>query len=111
VQQGVASVEDIDAAVAYGPGLRWALMGPHMTLHLGGGAGGIKQFIHHIGPAFQTWWDDLGAPRLDDNGVEMQLISGVSAEAGSASYEELADERDLLLLEVLKVVANKRVLP
>lgn len=41
----------------------------------------------------------------------MQLISGVSAEAGSASYEELADERDLLLLEVLKVVANKRVLP
>ena len=111
VQQGVASVEDIDTAVAYGPGLRWALMGPHMTLHLGGGAGGLKQFIHHIGPAFQAWWEDLGTPRLEDKGLAMQLVSGVSAEAGTASYEALTAERDMLLLEVLKVVANKRALP
>ncbi|HEU00580.1 MAG TPA: 3-hydroxyacyl-CoA dehydrogenase, partial [Aurantimonas coralicida] len=41
VEQGIATVADIDAAVVNGPGLRWATMGPHMTYHVGGGAGGI----------------------------------------------------------------------
>ena len=40
VEQGVVSVEDVDAAISQGPGLRWAIMGPIMTYHLGGGAGG-----------------------------------------------------------------------
>ena len=39
VQNGLASVEDVNAAVAQGPGLRWALMGPHMIMNLAGGKG------------------------------------------------------------------------
>ena len=42
VAEGIAEVSDIDKAVAYGPGMRWALMGPHLTYHLGGGAGGYR---------------------------------------------------------------------
>src|SRR5690606_31675808 len=38
VEEGVASVGDIDAAIAHGPGLRWALLGPFLNLHLSGGA-------------------------------------------------------------------------
>ena len=34
-----AEPEDVDRAVMHGPGLRWALMGPYLTYHLGGGAG------------------------------------------------------------------------
>src|SRR3546814_20473055 len=49
VEQGVASVADIDAAMAYGPGLRWSIMGPHMTYHLGGGDGGIAHYLSHLG--------------------------------------------------------------
>ena len=45
------SVDDADAAIAYGPGLRWALMGPHLTFHLAGGEGGMTHFMHHIAPA------------------------------------------------------------
>src|SRR5258707_2405823 len=41
VQRGIASVEDVDAAIAHGPGLRWALLGPFLNMHLSGGAGGI----------------------------------------------------------------------
>ena len=41
VDQGVATVSDIDTAIAYGPGLRWALMGPFVNLHLSGGEGGM----------------------------------------------------------------------
>ena len=32
VAEGVATVEDVDAAISEGPGLRWALMGPHLTI-------------------------------------------------------------------------------
>ena len=44
VTEGVVSVADADAAVAYGPGLRWALMGPSLTFHLAGGEGGMTRF-------------------------------------------------------------------
>ena len=33
VEQGIASVEDVDTAIAHGPGLRWALLGPFLNLH------------------------------------------------------------------------------
>jgi hypothetical protein len=41
IDQGILSVEDTDAAVCYGPGLRWGVMGQSLRWHLGGGAGGI----------------------------------------------------------------------
>lgn len=41
VVSGLALGEDVDTAISAGPGLRWAVMGPHMTFHLGGGEGGI----------------------------------------------------------------------
>src|SRR5437667_9356093 len=41
VDQGVATVADIDTVIAYGPGLRWALMGPFRNMHLSGGDGGV----------------------------------------------------------------------
>ncbi|MFX5622494.1 3-hydroxyacyl-CoA dehydrogenase family protein, partial [Acinetobacter baumannii] len=50
VEQGVASTEDIDTAIAYGPGLRWALMGPYLNLHMSGGEGGIGHMLDHLGP-------------------------------------------------------------
>jgi 3-hydroxyacyl-CoA dehydrogenase len=54
--EDVASVADIDAAISEGPGLRWALMGPHATLHLAGGEGGMEHFLHHLLPALESWW-------------------------------------------------------
>jgi len=51
MDSGVASVADIDAAVAYGPGLRWAFMGPSLTFHLAGGEGGMQYFLDHLGDA------------------------------------------------------------
>ena len=37
VNEGVVSVADVDAAVSWGPGLRWGAMGPNLIFHLGGG--------------------------------------------------------------------------
>ncbi len=60
---------DIDTAIAHGPGLRWAVMGPFMNLHLSGGAGGIEHLLAHLGGPIEDWWKDLGAP-IDDGRVD-----------------------------------------
>jgi len=107
VASGLASVEDIDTAIAAGPGLRWAIMGPHMTFHLGGGDGGMAHWLAQFRPVFEGWWASMGTPDLTD-ALCARIIEGVQAEAGSRSVQELAAERDALLVEIMEVIARKR---
>jgi 3-hydroxyacyl-CoA dehydrogenase len=102
VTEGVVSVADADAAIAYGPGLRWALMGPHLTFHMAGGEGGMAHFMSHIGPAMQGWMDDLGLTRLTPE-VQKAIINGVTEEAAGRSMADLQRWRDRKLIEILKV--------
>ena len=102
VVEGIASVEDIDSAIVNGPGLRWSVMGPHLTYHLAAGEGGYKQYLEHLGPTHEARWQDLGNPKLTTEVVQT-LIAGVEDEAGSRSIQELAAHRDAFLLELLKL--------
>jgi carnitine 3-dehydrogenase len=106
VAEGVADVADVDAAIAYGPGLRWAIMGPHLTFHLAGGVGGIEHFMDHLAVPLQGWWRDLGDPELTPE-LQRKIVDGVAAEAAGRSIPELAEERDRLLLKVLEAVRDK----
>lgn len=107
VNEGVASVEDVDKAVWSGPGLRWAAMGPNMLFHLGAGEGGLDSFCERYTPSFNRWWDDLGEPRLDPE-ISANLGQGVRDEAGTKSVSELATERDQLISAILKHTAHIR---
>jgi 3-hydroxyacyl-CoA dehydrogenase len=100
VSEGVASVADIDAAIASGPGLRWAQMGPHLTFHLAGGRGGIEHFLAQFSGPIQGWWQDLGAPVLTPE-VRRKLIEGVAEEAKGRSIATLESERDEHLISLL----------
>src|ERR1700740_915852 len=60
IEQGVLDVADSDAAVCWGPGLRWGLMGPNLLFHLAGGEGGIQPFMEHLSAPVATWGKDLG---------------------------------------------------
>ncbi|WP_137391178.1 3-hydroxyacyl-CoA dehydrogenase NAD-binding domain-containing protein [Rhodoligotrophos defluvii] len=108
VQEGVGSVDDIDAAIAYGPGLRWAIMGPHLTFHLAGGRGGIAHFFDHLGPNVEKWWADLGTPHITPELRDM-IARGVEEEIAGRSYESLVEHRDKALLGVL--AATRQPLP
>ena len=77
VDQGVASVADIDTAISQGPGLRWAVMGPFMNLHLSGGAGGIAHVLAHLGGPIEDWWKDLGSPLMTAE-LKQQVTEGVA---------------------------------
>jgi 3-hydroxyacyl-CoA dehydrogenase len=100
VESGVASVHDVDVAVASGPGLRWAVMGPTRLFHLGGDDGGIAAFCERYADSFHRWWDDLGRPRLDDRTIG-QLVAGMESSVGSETVAELAARRDALLAAVI----------
>lgn len=106
VAEGVADVAAIDAAIAYGPGLRWAIMGPNLTFHLAGGVGGIEHFMDHLAVPLQSWWQDLGNPTLTP-ALQRRIVEGVAAEADGHSIAELAAERDRILLKVLEAVRDK----
>ncbi|WP_174907073.1 3-hydroxyacyl-CoA dehydrogenase NAD-binding domain-containing protein [Burkholderia diffusa] len=100
VGEGVVSVADADKAVAWGPGLRWGLMGQCLTYHLGGGAGGIAHFLEHLSGPIASWWDDLGTPSFDPE-VDRKLNDELRAIQGEHSMQELAAERDRLLVELI----------
>jgi carnitine 3-dehydrogenase len=102
---GAASVADIDAAVAYGPGLRWAFMGPSLTFHLAGGDGGMKHFLDHLGDPVQSWFDDLGTPSLTPL-IRQKLIDGVRDATEGRAPADIAHERDAYLAAVLKLLGR-----
>lgn len=105
VEQGIASVADIDAAVTAGPGLRWAVFGPHLLYHLGGGPGGIAHYLEHLGPSQERRWAELGAPSLTPE-LKTRIIDGVRDEAAGRSVEELETARDEALLALLAALGS-----
>jgi len=103
VAAGEATVEEIDAAIAQGPGLRWALMGPCLTFHLAGGTGGMGHMLDHFGAALLEPWTRLEAPQLTSE-LRHRMVEGCLAEAGGRSIQELERQRDDFLVELLDLV-------
>jgi 3-hydroxyacyl-CoA dehydrogenase len=100
VADGVVSVGDADAAVCWGPGLRWGIMGPSMLYHLGGGTGGIEHFFEQFTTPLTTWWHVLGTPELTEE-VRTTIIKGVHEAARSRTVEDLVAYRDEVLQGLL----------
>jgi carnitine 3-dehydrogenase len=110
VQRGVASVEDVDAAISYGPGLRWALLGPFLNLHASGGAGGITHVLQHLGAAQRDWARDLGTYPETDDYIE-SIAKGVDAELQSYDFAEMLRQRDQLLIQLLEAKRDLSQIP
>ena len=107
LQEGIADVDAIDRALKYGPGLRWAWMGPFETYHLAGGAGGIRHYLDHLGPSQEKRWASLGQPQLTDE-LKAQAVAGVEAMLGDMSTGDLAARRDEALKAVTAAVSKLR---
>lgn len=105
VAEDVVSVGDVDTAISAGPGMRWAVMGPHMLLNLGGGPGGIRAYCEQFRDSYHLWWDDLGQPKLTDETIG-KLISGIAEESGHRGYGQLRDERDEKLVALISATRN-----
>ncbi|UOX92613.1 3-hydroxyacyl-CoA dehydrogenase NAD-binding domain-containing protein [Amycolatopsis sp. FBCC-B4732] len=110
VERGIATVADIDTAIAYGPGLRWAVLGPFLNQHLSGGAGGLAHILEHLGPPTEQWWRDLGRVHLTPELAET-LVAGVDAELAGTDRQSLVAARDAVLERLLAAKAAQPDLP
>ena len=89
VADDVATVEEVDDAIRYGAGLRWAAMGTFLTYRLAGGEAGMRHFMAQFGPALQLPWTQLtDVPELDDELLD-KLVAQSDAQAGGRSIAEL----------------------
>ena len=105
IEQGMLSVEDADAPVSWGPGLRWGVMGPSLLWHLGGGEGGIRHFMEHLMDPLAAMMKTLGNPEITSE-LKQTITQGVLREAGNRSVEQLAQEESEMLLGLLRLRAG-----
>ena len=115
VKRGVCSVEDCETALTYGPGLRWAIMGHNLTMQLGGGEGGVREMFEKVvakGSDRSSYLDDLGNwikypddwPETVQEGID-ETLAHRSPDIGNDN-ESLAEYRDKMLIEILKLHQN-----
>ncbi|MFJ4528895.1 3-hydroxyacyl-CoA dehydrogenase NAD-binding domain-containing protein [Streptomyces nigrescens] len=105
VANGEASVEDIDASITEGPGLRWAFMGPCLTFALAGGEGGMAHMLDHFGPSLKSPWTRLEAPELDRE-LRDAMVDGCREAAGDRTYADLVAARDQGVIDVLRATGR-----
>ncbi|MCA9132863.1 MAG: hypothetical protein KDA45_06900 [Planctomycetales bacterium] len=106
VDAEVASVEDIDAALCTGPGMRWALMGQHLIYELGGGPGGYQKFIDTIGSSFSAYWQDMETWTEIPESAKAKAIAGVEPLLKYRSREEWMQWRDEKLVKLLQILED-----
>lgn len=108
VSDGVATTEELDAAIVYGPGLRWAFMGTCLSYHLAGGDGGMEDFMKQFGPALELPWTRFAAPELTAELVA-RMTEGTRRQADGRTVTELARLRDECLVEIMQALRRFEV--
>ena len=102
LNKNLASTEDLDKAISYGPGMRWALMGAFLTFYLAGGKLGMKHYIEQFGPALKLPWTNLKAPNLTKK-LKKRMIEGTNKQTKHKSVKQLTTLRDNFLVDLLKL--------
>ena len=103
VKDGVATTGEVDDAIRYGPGLRWALMGTGLIYHMAGGDGGMWHTLEQFGPTLKLPWTKLEAPELTDELID-RLVEGTREQAGGKSVKELERLRDNCLIDIMRAL-------
>ena len=102
VKDGIATTEEIDDAIRYGFGLRWAQMGLFETYRIAGGEAGMRHFISQFGPALSWPWTKLmDVPELTEELTD-QIAGQSDAQSGHLSIRELERARDNNLVTILR---------
>ena len=106
VYKDVAELEDIDKAVSAGPGIRWAILGPHLSYHLGGGRGGIEYYLKHLGPAMESRWKTLATWTSIPSLAKKKIIHGIGKMKllQEKQPDKIAEWRDEKLIELLRIL-------
>ncbi|MER7080647.1 ketoreductase RED1 [Saccharopolyspora kobensis] len=95
VLRGVVSVEELDTVMKASLGGRYATVGPFESFHLGGGPGGIRHMMAHLGIGMAERWKDLGHPQLTEDAIAaISDQTETTYGSGPTAYEQRSELRD-----------------
>jgi carnitine 3-dehydrogenase len=109
VNDGTATVSEIDDAISYGAGLRWASMGTFLTYRIAGGEAGMRHFMEQFGPALAWPWTKLtDVPELTESLLD-RIVEQSDVQAAGRSLRELERLRDDCLVAVMQGLRTQGV--
>jgi carnitine 3-dehydrogenase len=104
INDDVATAEEIDDAMRFGPGLRWAFMGTFLIYRIAGGEPGMRHFMAQFGPALKWPWTKLmDVPELDDALLD-KIVAQSDAQANDVSIRALEQLRDSCLVSIMQAL-------
>ena len=103
VNDGVATTGELDDAIRYGPGLRWAIMGTNLIFHMAGGDSGMRHMLNQFGPALKLPWTKLEAPDLTGELID-RMVEGTQEQAAGKTVKELEQLRDNCLIDIMRAL-------
>jgi 3-hydroxyacyl-CoA dehydrogenase len=104
VASGAATIEDVDAAIRYGPALKWAIQGQFTTFHTSGGDGGLAAFLKAFSPGVIRRWETMTTPDLADPELQALLVRQMAEATAGRSVREVARAQDAALLSLLQIL-------
>lgn len=105
VEDDIATTEEIDNAIIYGAGLRWAFMGTNLTYYLAGGENGMEHFMRQFGPALKLPWTKLVAPELTEDLID-KMVEGTEAQGAGRSFREWEALRDNCIVSIMEALKD-----
>lgn len=107
INDGIATTAEIDDAIRFGFGLRWAQMGLFETYRIAGGDKGMAHFVEQFGPALQWPWTKLtDVPDLTGELVN-RIASQSDTQSGHHSVRELERIRDDNLVAMMRALKGR----
>lgn len=106
VDRGIVTEEALDDIVTSSIGVRWAVAGPFLSFHLGGGAGGLQHFLEHFGDSLQQRWETFESPRLNDS-LREKLVAQAEGSYPVSKIPIFNSERDVDEVNVLNALKNR----
>ena len=101
INDGVATTDEVDQAIAYGPGLRWSVMGTFLLNRLAGGEAGMSHFLEQFGPTLELPWTHMKGPKLTEDLIA-RVVAQSDDQAGGRTIRELERLRDDCLVSVMQ---------
>ena len=109
VNDDVATVEEVDDAIRFGAGLRWAMFGSFLIYRLAGGEDGMRHFMAQFGPALKLPWTKLTeVPELTDALIE-KIAAQSDEQAGDTELREWEMRRDDGLLAIMQALKTQGI--
>ncbi len=108
LDMGIGNTEDIDRAIIYSAGLRWAIMGSFLHYHTAGGDGGMRSFMAQFDPSLELPWTALKFPKWSDELTD-KLIGGCEAQAAGKTMGEWETKRNDVLVDIMHVLKKHNI--